>query len=479
MNKYSFDYLFLVMVTIISQSSNAMQTTDLLRDGGGSNAVSALASDDAIVSLVLASAVTPRKKMLDDLSAVVDRGDIDALMSLLEKCKLSHEFGRIDTLVAYAAERAVGCDRAAMLEYLFDHYRYRLLYKKTYLNAAVQDKLELVLPIMQRHLRNSEIATMVRDLHAKHMVPFNRVLLSGCGIDVPDSIVAQAAPSTASLGDSSVVRADDLVDLKAIDHMLFYETIESLAALLDRCCTKDAIFKAAAECVIERAMACDKFKVIEYLVKKYYRCDWLCQYIYVVAARCCKSDHVLPILYLSLDNFEDIILGAHVQDPLLPINPLLLSRYGVSIENRGSAAAPTQQSAPPPSVEHTSTSPQSFFSKFRCVGLHRTTQRICGRLFSSQQELDDHIKRNHDSFADVEAQPILLDASARPVLCELGFKCSSCGAVYTDKSNCLKHIRPAHWGGRRVCPYCPKSYTQNAALKKHIKVCHSHRLDSE
>jgi uncharacterized C2H2 Zn-finger protein len=165
---------------------------------------------------------------------------------------------------------------------------------------------------------------------------------------------------------------------------------------------------------------------------------------------------------------------------MLPVNFELLNLYGLNPKKHETSASSVEQSVlPAPACPYAPISQQSSAPMFRCNGLHRTTKRICGRLFKSQEELNDHIDKNHDSFADIETGEIRLDKSAHPIRCFLGFKCSSCGAVYTDRPNCMKHILPAHWGKRRMCPFCPKGYTQISTLKKHIKRYHKEPASSK
>jgi len=59
---------------------------------------------------------------------------------------------------------------------------------------------------------------------------------------------------------------------------------------------------------------------------------------------------------------------------------------------------------------------------------------------------------------------VVHDNSTHPALEK--FRCASCGRIFSDKSNCRKHIRVLHFGLKErqgACPYCNKWM-----LKKHI-----------
>ena len=57
-----------------------------------------------------------------------------------------------------------------------------------------------------------------------------------------------------------------------------------------------------------------------------------------------------------------------------------------------------------------------------------------------------------------------------------GFKCETCGKIFTLLGNLKKHVLSIHAGVKHKCDYCGKSFTQAVNLKSHVAA--SHERDS-
>ena len=59
-----------------------------------------------------------------------------------------------------------------------------------------------------------------------------------------------------------------------------------------------------------------------------------------------------------------------------------------------------------------------------------------------------------------------------PISTSNGYCCPFCKFTSADSSNCRKHINIKHRGIRKQCPFCSKSYTTRATVKKHMQKYH-------
>ena len=118
----------------------------------------------------------------------------------------------------------------------------------------------------------------------------------------------------------------------------------------------------------------------------------------------------------------------------------------------------------------------------------RTNERYkcnnCGKFFSYQSRLKEHIRNVHDGRKDhkcgtcgksfTSAGYLRMHAAMHTVhQGNRDYKCDSCDKSFYQEGNLKRHIFAVHEGNKNnKCKYCSKSFSRAAYLKKHFHIIH-------
>jgi len=278
--------------------------------------------------------------------------------------------------------------------------------------------------------------------------------------------------------------------INTLDGAVRNGSIAPIEAIFSRYESKNTSTKTLAILVVKKAVMYNQPEIIEYMIHAY-KWQLLYRHIYTAAVRQNKLELILPLLLTHCHNCVKMIRSIHAKSKSLPINSTLLYRHGIRLYEDETSEAPIQPGALSSLVRPLPISP---FAKpillptlarpvpiipcnFMCSCVCSSTNRVCGKIFATQQELAKHMHNSKSHYHDHKDPVVIrIDASARTIKIGSKYYCSSCDAEYNDGSNCQKHINKSHLGIRKKCPFCEKSFTTKTSLRNHCRSQHNQEL---
>ena len=104
----------------------------------------------------------------------------------------------------------------------------------------------------------------------------------------------------------------------------------------------------------------------------------------------------------------------------------------------------------------------------------------CGRAFSSNQILKQHVSVKHEGFREncefcdkTFTNKTGLQLHVRSIHDGITVTCDQCGKEYQSKDTLQKHIKAVHEGLKDyVCKYCSKGFGHSGTLHSHVRAVH-------